>query len=177
MALIHSLQNFVANSTLAPFTFTPLPLGSVNPLGWIHDQMGLMSNGLAGHQYDFYHILNQSPWLGGDEEYSPLNEGLPYWFNGLVPLAYGLNDDRLMRQVLDTSDYITSHQQKDGWLGPEPVGKRDLWARFPLFLGLFQLAEADKAHAAKIVQCMYKFVTLMHHMLDKNTGFGELQIG
>ena len=74
---------------LAPFTFQPLPLGSIQPLGWMTQQLTLMADGLAGHQYEFYHIVHHSPWIGGDSEYSILNEGLPYWFNGLVPLAYG----------------------------------------------------------------------------------------
>lgn len=136
--------------------------------------MGLMSDGLAGHQYEFYHIVQHSPWLGGYSEYSVLNEGLPYWFNGLVPLAYGLNDTRLKLQVLDASDYILNHQQADGWLGPEAIGDRDLWGRFPLFLGLWQLVEAEPSRAAKIIPAMHRFVSLMHSMLVDNIGYEQI---
>jgi len=159
---------------VVPFTFQPLALGSIKPLGWVKDQMGLMSDGLAGHQYEFYHIVQHSPWLGGYSEYSVLNEGLPYWFNGLVPLAYGLNDTRLKLQVQDASDYILDHQQADGWLGPEAVGDRDLWGRFPLFLGLWQLVEAEPNHAARIVPAMYRFINLMHSMLVDKIGYEQI---
>lgn len=162
------------NFSLVPFTFRPLPLGSIKPLGWINDQLQLMSDGLAGHQYEFYHIVRDSPWLGGYSEYSPLNEGLPYWFNGLVPLAYGLNDTRLILQVEDVSDYVINHQQADGWLGPEAVGDRDLWARFPLLFGFYQLVEADSNRAAKIIPAMYRFIDLMHSMLIEDVGFDQM---
>lgn len=78
--------------------------------------MQLMADGLAGHEYDFYLYVKDSSWLGGDQEYSDLNEGFPYWFNGLVPLAYGLNDDTLKRQVQDAANYVLQHQADDGWL-------------------------------------------------------------
>ncbi|KAK4695808.1 hypothetical protein P7C71_g2015, partial [Lecanoromycetidae sp. Uapishka_2] len=136
--------------------------------------MNLMSDGLAGHQYEFYHIVQHSPWLGGYSEYSVLNEGLPYWLNGLVPLAYGLNDTRLKLQVQDASDYILNHQQADGWLGPERVGDRDLWGRFPLFLGLWQLVEAEPDRATKIIPAMYTFIDLMHSMLIDKTGYEQI---
>lgn len=136
--------------------------------------MRLMSNGLAGHQYDFYHIVRHSPWLGGHSEYSPLNEGLPYWFNGLVPLAYGLNDSRLIEQVRNASEYVLSHQAVDGWLGPETGTDRDLWGRFPLMLGLYQQAEADPGRADKTITAMISFVHLMHQMLLKGIGMDQI---
>lgn len=74
--------------------------------------MELMASGLAGHEHDFYHYVNQSPWLGGDQEYSSLNKAFPYWFNGLVPLAYRLDDDRLKSQVQQSIDYVIEHQQE-----------------------------------------------------------------
>ena len=160
---------------MVPFTFQPLPLGSITPLGWLGDQLTLMSDGLAGHQYDFYHVVHDSVWFDGYSEYSVLNEGLPYWFNGLVPLAYGLNDSRLILQVKDASDYIIEHQQSDGWLGPETeVASRDLWGRFPLFLGLIQLVEADPSRATKIIPAMQTFVDLMHSMLVEDIGFTQI---
>ena len=136
--------------------------------------MKLMSSGLAGHQYDFYHIVQHSPWLGGHSEYSPLHEGLPYWFNGLVPLAYGLNDFRLVQQVEDASDYVLNHQQSDGWLGPEPIGNRDLWGRFPFMLGLIQQVEAEPKRATKIIPAMYRFIKLMHKMLLDGNGLRQI---
>ncbi len=105
---------FADELSVTPGVFSPLPLGSVQPCGWMNDQMQLMSDGLAGHMYDFYHFVHSSPWIGGHSEYSVLNEGLPYWFNGLVPLAYGLGDTRLQSQVIDASNYIIDHQGSDG---------------------------------------------------------------
>ena len=137
--------------------------------------MNLMADGLAGHEYDFYSFVHDSPWLGGSSEYSSLNEGFPYWFNGLVPLAYGLNDSRLIFQVREAVDYVLAHQQADGWLGPETdLNSRDLWGRFPLFLGLIQLLEADPSLRGKVIPSMYRFVDLMHSMLKDGKGLGQI---
>lgn len=135
--------------------------------------MQLMSNGLAGHEYDLYPIVSNSKWLGGESEYSVLNEGIPYWLNGLVALAYGLDDDRLKSQTWQAVDYIINHQQSDGWLGPEAPADRDIWGRFPLCLGLKQLVEADPRHSSNVLPALYKFITLMHQMLVQNTGYEQ----
>ena len=160
---------------MAPFTFSPLPLGSIKPTGWLEDELNLMANGLAGHEYDFYRIVRDSPWFGGHEEYSPLNEGAPYWLNGIVPLAYSLNDVRLKNQVHFAVSYILEHQQADGWLGPERLIKdRDVWGRFPLFLALCQLLEADfHQYSQTVIPAMYKFIYRMRSMLLENTGYNQ----
>ncbi|KAI9838954.1 MAG: hypothetical protein M1819_004162 [Sarea resinae] len=135
--------------------------------------MELMAAGLAGHEHDFYKFVVDSTWLGGDVEYSTLNEALPYWLNGLVPLAYGTDDDRLKGQVKSVVDYILEHQADDGWIGPEKTPQtRFIWARTIAFMGLMQYTEAEPSYESKIVDAMHRFSLLMHSMLANNyTGY------
>jgi hypothetical protein len=134
--------------------------------------MQLMADGLAGHEHDFYRYVNDSSWVGGNSEYSLLNEGFPYWFNGLVPLAYGLDNDRLKNQVQQAIGKVLDLQAADGWIGPEKGQARNFWARYPLFLGMIQLVEADPTFRSTVLPAMHKFVTLQNTMLKDNyTGY------
>ena len=127
-----------------------------------------MADGLPGHEYDFYRLVRDNPWLGGSSEYSPLNEAFPYWFNGLVPLAYGVDDERLKKQVLEAAEYIVSHQQDDGWLGPEiDEKKRNFWGTYPVFLAFAQLVEAEPRTQGSVIPAMHRFLELMHSMLSR----------
>ncbi|EON63995.1 hypothetical protein W97_03225 [Coniosporium apollinis CBS 100218] len=123
--------------------------------------------------HDFYHYVAQSPWLGGSAEYSGLNEGFPYWFNGIVPLAYGLDDARLKIQVKEAVDYVLAHQADDGWIGPENGTARNFWARYPVFLGLIGLVEADpEVYQESVLGALEKFMRLMNQMLkDDHRGY------
>lgn len=56
-----------------------------------------------------------------------MKESGPYWVNGMLPLAYQLEDERLLKDVRHFMDYVLAHQQEDGWIGPtEP---KMLWTR------------------------------------------------
>lgn len=90
-----------------------------------------------------------------------------------MPLAYGLDDSRLKGQVASAVDYIIRHQQSDGWIGPEVANARNFWARYPLFLGLVNLLEADSSYESTVLPAMRRFVALMNTML-KNNGRGYL---
>jgi hypothetical protein len=125
------------NLTLAPYKYDLLPIGSISPQGWMKSQLELQANGLAGHLFNFYRYVNDSLWLGGTYEYSELHEAAPYWYNGIVPLAYTLRDERLVGQANYFLNYVLEHQADDGWLGPETTrATRGIWARCLLLQGM-----------------------------------------
>ncbi|KAI1415896.1 hypothetical protein F5Y13DRAFT_206837 [Hypoxylon sp. FL1857] len=156
-------------TTLVQPVYKPLDLGSVKPLGWFKDQLELEAAGLSGNMFDFYRFVHDSRYIGGSTEYSGLDEASPYWFNGLVPLAFGLGDERIRGQVKYYLDYILDHQQEDGWIGFEATrATRGLWARCLLLLGLIQYAEADPTETERIVDAMHRYVVLAHSMLKNN---------
>jgi Beta-L-arabinofuranosidase, GH127 len=127
-----------------------------------------MADGLAGHEMEFYPYVMDNPWLGGTQDYSDLNEALPYWFNGLVALAYALDDPTLIGQVTTAANFVLSHQNSTtGWLGPETTyDSNSLWGRIPFVYGLMQLAEANSSMTDAIVQGLYKYIPLMDSLLE-----------
>ncbi|ORX39179.1 putative exported protein [Kockovaella imperatae] len=161
---------------LTPWHTAPLPLGQIKPHGWLAKELRVFADGLAGNLYDFWPYVNDSKWLhprgsGKGTDYSALNEPLPYWFNGLVPLAYLLDDDRLKSQVHAVAETVLAYQAEDGWLGPE-LEDRNFWGRTPLTLGLIQLAEADPYWCKPVVDALRRYYRLMNAMLkDGGKGF------
>jgi hypothetical protein len=127
-----------------------------------------MADGLAGHEHEFYRYVKDSPWLGGTETYSGLHEELPYWFNGIVPLAYSLDNDRLKGQVDAVVKKVLSLQADDGWLGPEVGKARNFWGRYPMLLGMIQLVEADAQYRSTVLPAIHKFVSLQNKMLKND---------
>ncbi|KAI0818297.1 duf1680 domain-containing protein [Xylaria sp. FL0064] len=163
-----SVKTRDSNELVQP-VYQVLPLGSVKPQGWLKDQLEQSANGLAGNLFNFYRFVKDSMWLGGDTEYSDLHESAPYWFNGLVALAFGLDDSTLKGQVKTFLDYILAHQQDDGWLGPETTPQtRGLWGRCYIMLGLMQYAQADSSETDRIVDAMHRYIELVHTMLQNN---------
>jgi uncharacterized protein len=139
--------------------FEPLPLGSIKPAGWLKEQLRIQADGLGGHLDEFWPDIKDSAWFGGRAEGW---ERVPYWLDGLVPLAYLLNDPALKAKVEKAIGYILEHQQPDGWLGPVGDAQKhkpyDVWPLFPLFKALTQYQEAtgDPSVIPAMLKCCRK---------------------
>lgn len=122
---------------LRPNAFVPLPLGAVRPEGWLRDQLTVQANGLTGHLDEFWPDLVNSAWRSDKGE---AWERGPYYLDGLVPLAYVLNDERLIAKVKTWIEPILASAQPDGWFGPKQ--NSDRWPMAVALKVLSQYAEA-----------------------------------
>jgi hypothetical protein len=139
--------------------FEPLPLGAIKPSGWLKEQLRVQAAGLSGHLDEFWPDIKDSAWFGGKAEGW---ERVPYWIDGLVPLAYLLDDERLKLKVKNALGYILDHQHPDGWLGPVGDSQKhkpyDVWPLFPLLKALTQYHEAtaDPRVVPALLKCCRK---------------------
>ncbi len=122
---------------LAPNAFYLLPLSSIRPTGWLRRQLEIQATGLGGHLDEIWaDVGGNSGWLGGTGESW---ERGPYFLDGLVPLAYLLEDDRLKAKAQRFIDWTLTHQAADGKIGPP--SNDDWWPRMVMLKALAQYQE------------------------------------
>lgn len=145
----HSPYRYAWNAPpLEPNAFAPLPLGSIRPIGWLRSQLEVQARGLSGHLEEFWPDLGPgSGWLGGEGESW---ERGPYYLDGLVPLAFGLDSSELRERVKPWMEWSLGSQLPSGYFGPQPQpGNRekaakavDWWPRMVMLKVLRQYQEA-----------------------------------
>jgi uncharacterized protein len=123
---------------LAPSAFYPLPLGAVRPSGWLQEQLKIQADGLGGHLDETWADVGpNSGWLGGTGESW---ERGPYFLDGLLPLAYLLDDPHLIAKTQKYIDWTLNHQAANGMLGPR--SNDDWWPRMVMLKVLTQYHDA-----------------------------------
>ena len=124
---------------LAPFAFRPLLVGEIRPAGWLQRQLRVQADGMTGHLYEFWpDVGSNSGWLGGSGESW---ERGPYFIDGLLPLAWQLNDDVLKTKALRFVNWTLDHQQPNGMIGP--ASNDDWWPRMVMLKVLAQFYEVS----------------------------------
>ena len=125
-------ENYVGyRAPLQPLNFIKLPVGSIQPEGWVRRYLELQRDGLTGHLGEISAWLEKenNAWLsnGGDHGW----EEVPYWLKGYGNLAYILNDSAMIAETKVWLEGAFASRQPDGYFGPinERWGKRELWAQ------------------------------------------------
>ncbi|MBI5117852.1 glycoside hydrolase family 127 protein [Candidatus Poribacteria bacterium] len=160
------MERIVNSENLSSRPFQPLPLGRIRPTGWLKQQLQIQANGLSGHLDEFWPDVAESQWIGGKAEGW---ERGPYWLDGVVPLAFLLNDPKLKSKVRHWIDSILQLQHEDGWLGPvldETYGyKYDPWPSFVALKALTQYHEATADE--RVIPAIQKFLKKLDAVLTE----------
>lgn len=115
---------------LAPKAYVELPLGAIRAQGWLREMLERQRSGATGQMDRLYpEVMGpRNGWLGGDGDQW---ERGPYWIDGLLPLAYLLDDRQLKAKVQPWVEWALQSQREDGYFGPardypfEPGLQRD----------------------------------------------------
>lgn len=113
-------SNYINNK--APLQENPyieLPLGSIKAEGWLKEQLIRQKDGLTGRLDELYpQVMGpRNGWLGGDGD---VWERGPYWLDGLLPLAYILDDAGLKAKAQKWIEWSVKNQLPSGYFGPVP---------------------------------------------------------
>ncbi|MDR3459631.1 MAG: glycoside hydrolase family 127 protein [Verrucomicrobiae bacterium] len=158
---------------LAP-PFTALPLGGVRPRGWLLTQCQQQRDGLTGNAEAVYavDIGTNSAWLGGTGDSW---ERSPYYYKGLIPLAYVLNDAGLKLKAQKWIDWLLTHQGTDGYLGP--AANNDWWPRMLATYALRDYYEATGDARVPAALNNYFHYMLVHLPTRPLSDWGKARAG
>jgi hypothetical protein len=172
----------------APLKLKPymeLPLGSIKPRGWLNQMLLSQKNGATGQLDKLYPLVmgSRNGWLGGDGDQW---ERGPYWIDGLLPLAYILDDDALKAKVQPWIEWAIKSQRADGYFGPskdygpekgvQRNNSQDWWPKMVMLKILQQYYSATGDH--RVVTLMdryfkYQLKTLPEKPLGNWTFWAE----
>jgi uncharacterized protein len=127
----------ISREPIMPGAYDFLPLGSIQPRGWLRTQLRIQADGLSGHLDETWDDVGpNSGWLGGTGESW---ERGPYFLDGLVPLAWLLDDAVLKAKAQKFVDWTLTHQAPSGMIGPS--SNDDWWPRIVMLKALTQYQE------------------------------------
>ena len=134
--------NFRAPLQQAPLL--KLPVGKVQPKGWLRKYLELQRDGLNGQLGSVSAWLdkNNNQWLSNPGDHGW--EEVPYWIRGYSSLAYILDDEAMKQEVKTWIQAVLNNQTSNGRLGPDGYDgdSPDIWAKMPMLWALQTYYEA-----------------------------------
>jgi len=131
-------------SNRPPLSVSPLvklPIGAIEPRGWLMAQLQLMRDGFTGR------LGELSPFLGDDSGWMTLKgkgwEEMPYWLKGYGDLGYLLKDASMRKETERWLLQAFRSQGRDGFFGPaDNRTANDLWPNMVMLAALQSFYEA-----------------------------------
>lgn len=142
-----------ARAPLKQSPYIELPLGAIKPQGWLKEMLVRQKTGATGNLDKLYPLVmnERNGWLGGDGDQW---ERGPYWIDGLLPLAYILDDKELIAKAKPWVEWALNSQQPDGYFGPskdyphergvQRDNSRDWWPKMVMMKVLQQYYNATQ---------------------------------
>jgi hypothetical protein len=151
---------------LMPLAFVKLPVGSIQPKGWILKYLELQRDGLTGKLGEISAWLdkNNNAWFSGTGKGDHGWEEVPYWLKGYGNLGYILKDEKMVAETKLWLDKVFQSQQPNGYFGPAFAttdiqqakdGLQDMWPNM-LMLWCMQ-SYYEYSNDARVIPFMTKY--------------------
>jgi len=162
---------YVSNrAPLEPSQFIGLPVGSVEPRGWVREFLKRQREGLTGHLGEISAWLQKedNAWLSKDGKGKYGWEELPYWLKGYIELAYIFNDPKMLAEVRIWIEGTLASQRANGDFGPDQRfedGTRDYWANMVMLFCL--QSNYEHSNDPRVLNLMAKYFKYQATVPDK----------
>jgi hypothetical protein len=105
-----------------------IPISCIEPEGWLRRYLERQRDGLTGHMEAAGYPFDTDAWacpkvpMKTGEGWWPY-EQTGYWIDGMVRCGHLLGDGFLIERASKQIEYVLSHADADGYLGPKHVKK------------------------------------------------------
>jgi hypothetical protein len=152
---------YVSNrAPLVPSRFIGLPVGSVEPRGWVREFLQRQRRGLTGHLGEISAWLQKedNAWLNQNGKGKYGWEEVPYWLRGYIELAFVFDDPKMIAESKTWIEGTLASQRPNGDFGPDQRfedGTRDYWANMVMLYCLQSYYEHSSDR--RVLELMAKY--------------------
>lgn len=153
---------------LQPMHFIKLPIGAIQPKGWLDKYLQLQRDGLTGHlgEISAWLAKKNNAWLSPDGKGDFGWEEVPYWLKGYGDLGYILKDTKIISETKTWLKAVLESQRKDGYFGPLILkdNKPDLWGNMIMLWCLQSYYDFSKD--SRVLSFMEKYFKWEYNLPD-----------
>lgn len=120
--IIQANHHYITNrAPLEPSRLIKLPIGSIEPGGWLKEYLIRQKNGLTGNLGKISAWLQKedNAWLDENGQGNWGWEEVPYWLKGYANIGYILEDQEMIDEAMIWIEGTINSQKPNGFFGPD----------------------------------------------------------